>query len=108
MKGVITIVKNISHNMQSPHNRPVIIMVCAFVMAGLPAGAVSGPWRDETPQTRLVFIARHGTVNFAAVEKALNGCKARSHRGADSLEAKGTTGAGPRQAQSGRSIRTTS
>ena len=63
---------------------------------------------DQPPRTRLVFIARHGTVNIAAVEKALNGCKARSHRGADSLEAKGTTGAGPRQAQSGRSIRTTS
>ena len=37
---------------------------------------VSGPWGDETPQTRLVFIARHGTVNITAVEKALNGCKA--------------------------------
>jgi G3E family GTPase len=37
---------------------------------------VSGPWGDETPRTRLVFIARHGTVNIAAVEKALNGCKA--------------------------------
>jgi G3E family GTPase len=37
---------------------------------------VSGPWGDQTPQTRLVFIARHGTVNVAAVDKALNGCKA--------------------------------
>jgi G3E family GTPase len=37
---------------------------------------VSGLWGDETPRTRLVFIARHGTVNIAAVEKALNGCKA--------------------------------
>jgi G3E family GTPase len=37
---------------------------------------VSGPWADETPQTRLVFIARRGTVNVAAVEKALNGCQA--------------------------------
>jgi G3E family GTPase len=37
---------------------------------------VSRPWGDETPRTRLVFIARHGTVNIAAVDKALNGCKA--------------------------------
>ena len=34
------------------------------------------PWGDETPQTRLVFIARRGTVNIAAIQKALNGCKA--------------------------------
>jgi G3E family GTPase len=37
---------------------------------------VSGAWGDETPRTRLVFIARRDTVNIAAVEKALNGCKA--------------------------------
>lgn len=40
---------------------------------------VSGPWGDETPRTRLVFIARHGTVNIAAVEKAFNGCKASAN-----------------------------
>jgi G3E family GTPase len=40
--------------------------------------SVSGPWDDETPRTRLVFIARRGTVNIAAVEKALNGCQASS------------------------------
>jgi hypothetical protein len=38
--------------------------------------SVSRAWGDETPRTRLVFIARHGTVNIAAVDKALNGCKA--------------------------------
>lgn len=38
--------------------------------------SVSGPWGDETPRTRLVFIARRGTVNVPAVEKALNGCRA--------------------------------
>jgi G3E family GTPase len=37
---------------------------------------VSGPWGEQTPQTRLVFIARHGSVNVAAVEKALKGCQA--------------------------------
>jgi adenine deaminase len=38
---------------------------------------VSGPWSDERPGTRLAFIARSGTVNVAAVERALNGCQAR-------------------------------
>jgi G3E family GTPase len=41
---------------------------------------VSGLWGDETPRTRLVFIARHGTVNIAAVDKALNGCKELSEQ----------------------------
>jgi G3E family GTPase len=41
---------------------------------------VSGPWGEQTPQTRLVFIARRDTVNVAAVEKALNGCKASADR----------------------------
>jgi hypothetical protein len=38
------------------------------------------PWGDDTPQTRLVFITRRGTVNIAAVEKALSGCQARANR----------------------------
>ena len=41
---------------------------------------VSGPWGEQTPQTRLVFIARHGSVNVAAVEKALTGCQATAQR----------------------------
>jgi len=42
--------------------------------------SISGPWGEEQPRTRLVFIARRGTVNVAAVEKALNGCKAPAER----------------------------
>jgi G3E family GTPase len=44
--------------------------------------SVSRAWGDETPRTRLVFIARRGTVNVAAVEKALNGCKSPADGGA--------------------------
>ena len=29
-------------------------------------------WGTEQPQTRLVFISQHGTVNYPAIEKALN------------------------------------
>jgi G3E family GTPase len=44
---------------------------------------VSKLWGDEKPQTRLVFIAKNNTVNFSAIQKALNGCKALAdHRSA--------------------------
>jgi G3E family GTPase len=32
-------------------------------------------WGAEQPQTRLVFISRHGTVNYPAIEKAMNSCR---------------------------------
>jgi G3E family GTPase len=56
---------------EKPHRRLVLQLVGrrATVSAG-------EPWGEETPQTRLVFISRRSTVNFAAVEKALNGCQA--------------------------------
>ena len=42
----------------------------------------SGPYNIvlANGRGRLVFIARRGTVNVAAVEKALNGCKAPADR----------------------------
>jgi hypothetical protein len=43
-------------------------------------GRVIDPGGEQTPQTRLVFIARHGSVNIAAVEKALKGCEATAER----------------------------
>jgi len=42
--------------------------------------SVSGLWGDEMPRTHLVFIARLGTVNFAAVEAALARCVASADR----------------------------
>jgi G3E family GTPase len=63
--------KGFIHAIEKPQRRLV------FQLVGRRATVtVSGPWADETPRTRLVFIARRGAVNVAAVEKALNGCKA--------------------------------
>jgi G3E family GTPase len=60
---------------EKPHRRLV------FQLVGRRATVSAGePWGDDTPQTRLVFIARRGTVNIAAVQKALNGCKAPANR----------------------------
>jgi G3E family GTPase len=64
--------KGFIHAVEKPQRRLV------FQLVGRRATVtVSGPWGDEPEKTRLVFIARHGTVNFAAVEKALEGCQAR-------------------------------
>jgi G3E family GTPase len=55
---------------EKPHRRLV------FHLVGRRATVSAGePWDDDKPQTRLVFIARRGTVNIAAVEKALNSCR---------------------------------
>jgi G3E family GTPase len=67
--------KGFIHAIEKPQRRLV------FQLVGRRATvSVSGPWGDETPQTRLVFIARRGAVNVTAVEKALNGCKALADR----------------------------
>jgi G3E family GTPase len=56
---------------EKPHRRLV------FQLVGRRATVSAGEhWGDESPQTRLVFIARRGTVNIAAVQKALSGCQA--------------------------------
>ena len=36
--------------------------------------SVNRQWQSERPQTRLVFIARSGTCDFPAIERALNSC----------------------------------
>jgi G3E family GTPase len=38
----------------------------------------TGTWGDDHPQTRLVFISRHGTVNYPAIEQALRKCQVES------------------------------
>ena len=63
--------KGFVHAVEKPHRRLV------FQLVGRRATVSAGePWGDDTPQTRLVFIARRGTVNIAAVEKALTNCRA--------------------------------
>jgi G3E family GTPase len=41
------------------------------------AVSVGGAWVGK-PQTRLVFISRHQTVNYPAIEVALNSCSVES------------------------------
>ena len=62
--------KGFIHAVEKPHRRLV------FQLVGRRATvSVGGTWGDELGKTCLVFIARHGTVNFDAIEKALVGCK---------------------------------
>lgn len=39
------------------------------------AVSANRPWGEESPRTRLVFIARSGTCDFPAIGKALKGCE---------------------------------
>ena len=43
--------------------------------------AVKGNWEEDLKQTRLVFIAKKETINFKAIESALNECIAKEHIG---------------------------
>jgi G3E family GTPase len=71
LPGTLFRAKGFIHAVEKPQRRLV------FQLVGRRATvSVSGPWGDETPRTRVVFIARHGAVNFTAVEAALNGCAA--------------------------------
>ena len=52
---------------EKPHRRLVLQLVCRRATV-----SVNGPWADETPQTRLVFISRGSKMNFPPLEYALN------------------------------------
>ena len=43
--------------------------------------AVTGNWEEELKQTRLVFVAKKETINFKAIEGALNECIVKEHMG---------------------------
>ena len=64
-------VKGFVHAVEEPQSRMVLQMVGRRATI-----SPTRSWGDETPQTRLVFISRHETVNFAAMEKALKNCQA--------------------------------
>jgi len=63
-------VKGFVHAAEEPQSRMVLQMVGRRATI-----SPTRSWGDDTPCTRLVFISRHGTVNFAAMEKALNNCR---------------------------------
>ena len=63
-------IKGFVHAVEEPQSRMVLQLVGRRATI-----SPTRSWGDETPQTRLVFIGRHETVNFAAIEKALKNCQ---------------------------------
>ena len=62
--------KGFVQSVEEPQSRMVLQLV------GRRATISPTAWRmDETPMTRLVLIARHGTCNFEAIGKALTACQ---------------------------------
>jgi G3E family GTPase len=55
---------------EKPHRRLVLQLVGRRATL-----AVDGPWKAQNAKTRLVFISRHGTVNYKEVENVLNSSK---------------------------------
>lgn len=65
--------KGFIHAVEEPERRVVVQLV------GRRATVSSGrTWGNSRPQTRLVFISRHGTVKYSALETALRSCEATS------------------------------
>ena len=63
-------IKGFVHAVEKPQSRMVLQLVGRRATI-----SPTRSWGDETPQTRLVFIGRHETVNFAAIERALKNCQ---------------------------------
>ena len=64
-------IKGFVHTVEEPQSRMVLQLVGRRATI-----SPTRSWGDEMPQTRLVFIGRHETVNFAAMERALKSCQA--------------------------------
>lgn len=63
--------KGIVYSAEEPHRKYELHLV-----DGHPTIAPISDWGDQAPQTRLLFVARHGSCNFDALEQALKGCEA--------------------------------
>lgn len=63
-------VKGFVHRIEEPQSRFVLQLVDRRVTV-----TPTRYWGTEQPQTLLVFISRHDTVNFTAIEQVLNGCR---------------------------------
>jgi G3E family GTPase len=70
MPATVFRVKGFVYGKEKPDRKMIFQMVGRRLTV-----TVSKVWGDSKPQTRLVFIAKSGAVNFAAIKKALNGCK---------------------------------
>ena len=64
-------VKGFVHAIEEPESRLLVQLVGRRATV-----TPTRSWDTEQPQTRLVFISRHGTVNYPAIEKALRNCQA--------------------------------
>jgi len=63
-------VKGFVYAIEEPESRMVVQLVGRRATV-----TPTRTWGTEQPQTRLVFISRHGTVNYPAIEKAMNSCR---------------------------------
>ena len=69
-------VKGFIYSAEKPHKRILLQLVGRRATL-----AVTGNWEEELKQTRLVFIAKKETINFKAIEGALNECIVKEHDG---------------------------
>jgi len=69
-------VKGFIYSAEKPHKRILLQLVGRRATL-----AVIGNWEEELRQTRLVFIAKKETINFKAIEGALNECIVIEHMG---------------------------
>jgi G3E family GTPase len=63
-------VKGFVYAIEEPESRMVVQLVGRRATV-----TATRTWGAEQPQTRLVFISRHGAVNYPAIEKAMNSCR---------------------------------
>jgi len=63
-------VKGFVYAIEEPESRMVVQLVGRRATV-----TPTRTWGTEQPQARLVFISRHGTVNYPAIEKAMNNCR---------------------------------
>ena len=62
--------KGFVYAVEEPHSRLLLQLVGRRAVV-----SVNQPWGEASPQTRLVFIARGGTCDFAAIDNALQQCQ---------------------------------
>ena len=65
--------KGFVYTIEEPESRMVVQLVGRRATV-----SPTRTWGNDQPQTRLVFISRHGTVNYPAIEKALKSCQMKS------------------------------
>ncbi len=70
LPGMVFRAKGFVYAIEEPESRMVVQMVGRRATI-----SPTRNWGNDHPQTRLVFISRHGTVNYSAIETALRSCE---------------------------------